>query len=135
MAYYNPYSYTPNYAPTYNPGYAQNQTIQDGGFVMVASEQDAWAYPIRHGTSVTFRDEKKPYIYTKTLGFSQMDSPIFEKYRLIKETLQNAQNEPEKDTSDELPIYATKSEFGALKEEFEALKDRMDKLRKELGDE
>lgn len=129
MAFYNQY-YTPSYAQT--PGYqTQTPAIQDGGFVMIASEQDAWSYPVRHGTSVMFRDEKLPYIYTKTLGFSQMDSPIFEKYRLVKETpqsSQNAQNAPEKESKDILPIYATKAEFEALREEVE-------RLRKELGDE
>lgn len=130
MAYFNQF-----YNPTYVPNYQQNQTIQDGGFVLIPSEQDAWAFPIRHGTSVTFRDEKLPYIYTKTLGFSQMDSPIFEKYRLIKETSQNAQNATETIKDEELPIYVTKSEFEAIREEMEALKNTVASLRKELGDE
>ena len=127
MAYFNQF-----YNPTYVPNYQQNQTIQDERFVLIPSEKDAWAFPIRHGTSVTFRDEKLPYIYTKTLGFSQMDSPIFEKYRLIKETPQNA-TETIKD--EELPIYVTKSEFEAIREEMEALKNTVASLRKELGDE
>lgn len=28
-----------------------------------------------------------PYVYTKTMGFSQLDRPIFEKYKLIKEEI------------------------------------------------
>ncbi len=122
MAYYN---YYPNYG--YQP-YQQPQTIQNGGFVTIQSEEEARAYPVGHGTSVTFRDENAPYIYTKTVGFSQMDSPVFEKYKLIKESTQNAQIEPKKEEMNDLPIYVTKAEFEALREDVE-------RLRKELGDE
>ncbi len=131
MAYYN--QYHPNYGyqqPTYN--YQQNQTIQNGGFVTVQSEEEARSYPVAHGMSVTFRNENLPYIYTKTLGFSQMDSPTFEKYKLIKE---EAQIQPEQPKDDALPIYVTKTELGAIREELDALRDKVEGLRKELGDE
>ena len=59
--------------------------IRDGGFIPVPSEDMARNYPVAQGTSVTFRDENAPYIYTKTMGFSPLDRPIFEKYKLIKE--------------------------------------------------
>ena len=127
MAYYNQL-YNPGYVPNYNPGFQQNQDIQNGGFVTVQSEQEARTCPIRHGTSVTFRNENAPYIYTKTLGFSQMDSPVFEVYRLVRETPQNAQNGAEIEKADDSPIYVTKAEFEALREE-------LNSLRKELGDE
>lgn len=82
MAFYNPNTYYPNnyYTPNY-PGYATQgqQTIQNGGFVTVQSEDEAKAYPVAHGASVTFRDENQPYIYTKTLGFGQFDTPTFER--------------------------------------------------------
>ena len=127
MAYYN---YYPNYGyqqPNYN--YQQQaQTVQSNSFVPIASEEDAMNCPIQRGTSVTFRDENLPYIYIKTLGFGQLDSPVFEKYRLIKENSQDIHTEPEKDKDDSLPIYVTKTEFEALREE-------VGRLRKEFGDE
>ena len=68
---------------------AQNQQtqpqIQNGGFIQVHDENEARNYPIAPGNSVTFKDENAPYVYTKTMGFSQLDRPIFEKYRLVKE--------------------------------------------------
>ena len=87
MSIINPYQ---NYYPTQPNAYpmqmgAGSQQIQDGGFVSVRSEVEAMNYPVRQGMSVTFKDETAPYIYTKTMGFSQMDRPIFEKYKLIKE--------------------------------------------------
>ena len=61
-------------------------------------------------------DEKLPYIYTKTLGFSQMDLPVFEKYRLTKE---------DADAPKEEVVFVTKTEF-------DELRDTVTQLRKEL---
>ena len=135
MAYYNNnypnYAYGPNYA--YNPNYQSQQT--SSCFVPIPSEDMARSYQVARGTSVTFRDENLPYIYIKTLGVGQLDSPLFEKYRLIKEDSQNAQKEPKEETMDNLPIYITKSEFEPFRDELETLKEYVGKIRKELGDE
>ena len=64
---------------------AQAQQTQTSGFVSVRSEAEARNYPVAYGNSVTFKDENAPYIYTKTMGFSQLDRPIFDKYKLVKE--------------------------------------------------
>lgn len=64
---------------------AQTQQNQTSGFVSVRSEAEARNYPVAYGNSVTFKDENAPYIYTKTMGFSQLDRPIFDKYKLVKE--------------------------------------------------
>lgn len=61
------------------------QQIQNSGFVNVRSEEEARNYPIAYGNSVTFKNETAPYVYTKTMGFSQLDRPVFEKYKLVKE--------------------------------------------------
>ncbi len=69
-----------------NPMQNQGQfQIQNGGFVSVSSEEDARRYPVAPGNSVTFKNENAPYVYTKTMGFSQLDRPLFEKFRLVKE--------------------------------------------------
>lgn len=133
MAYFN--NIYPNYSYNYQQNYQPNRTIQDGGFVSVRSEEEAKSCPIAHGTSIMFKDETAPYIYTKTLGFGQFDSPTFEKYRLIKETPQNAQKDFIEEKAEDLPIYVTKSEFEPFREELERLKEKMGQLRKELGDE
>lgn len=119
---YNPYIYN----------YNQN-TIQNGGFVTVQSENDARMYPVAHGTSVTFRDENAPFIYTKTLGFGQLDSPSFEKYRLVKEQI--SEIGPKSEPGQDLSIYITKTEFDTLRDEIDGLKQAVEDLRRELGDE
>lgn len=87
--YTNPYAYQQAYQTQMPQQQAPQQTtpfqIQNGGFVPIRSEQDARNYPVAPGNSITFKDETAPYVYTKTMGFSQLDRPIFEKYRLIKE--------------------------------------------------
>ena len=94
--YNNPYQY-PQY-PQY-PQYQQQSPllqqpqpqIQNGGFISVQNEAEARAWAVAAGTSVTFKDENAPYCYTKTMGFSQLDQPKFEKYRLVKEEVEDAQ--------------------------------------------
>lgn len=80
--YNNPYMYQQPYQV---PAQQQPLQIQNGGFISVRNEAEARNYPVAPGNSVTFKDETSPYVYTKTMGFSQLDRPIFERYKLIKE--------------------------------------------------
>jgi len=91
MAYYN--QYQPMYQPQMQQPY-QPQQIQNGGFVSAPNEAYARNYSVAPGNSVTFKDESAPYVYAKTMGFSQFDRPIFEKYRLVKEEPEEAHAEP-----------------------------------------
>jgi hypothetical protein len=78
----------PNYYQPQIQQQSQNQQqIQNGGFLTVPNETYARNYPVAPGNSVTFKDESAPYVYTKTMGFSQLDIPVFEKYRLVKENV------------------------------------------------
>lgn len=87
----NQYGYT---QPIINPMVNQGQfQIQNGGFIAVPSEEDARKYPVAPGNSVTFKNENAPYVYTKTMGFSQLDRPLFEKFRLVKEEDTEVQKE------------------------------------------
>lgn len=105
MAFYNPYSNT-----GWDP-YQQYQQYQQtaaqavqSGIIPVRSEAEARNYPVAPGNSIVFKDENAPYIYVKTKGFSQFDSPSFEKYRLQKEDPSPAQGD----------AYAMKSELAIL---------------------
>lgn len=81
----------PNYFNNYNGNYFNqpNPQIVNNGFVMVRSEAEARSYPVAYGNSVTFKDENSPFIYTKTC-VSQLQPPVFEKYRLVKEETKTA---------------------------------------------
>jgi hypothetical protein len=156
MAYnnYYPVTYQPNYYGQPNPYYQQMQnaammqqnqqmqptqqaqaqqmqqpTIQQSGFVLVPSEQEARNYPVAPGNSVTFKDENAPYCYVKTMGFNQLDRPTFERYRLVKEdgpvTAQNASTSADSVEWDKNTAYALKSDLGAIWSEIDAIKEKL----------
>lgn len=140
---YNPYQqYQPNFQQQMQnqSNYQQSQQqIQNGGFVSVHNENEARNYPIAPGNSVTFKDENAPYVYTKTQGFSQLDRPVFEKYRLVKEeeyqpqqVAQNAPTSAEKTEQANNIDYALKSDLRALWGEIEELKKRIPKSKEEI---
>lgn len=93
---YNPYvppygysQYTPS-VPQMIPQAAQPQSYSDksaiqNGFISVRTVEDARNYPVAPGNSITFKIENSPYLCTKTMGFSQLDQPRFEMFRLIRE--------------------------------------------------
>lgn len=144
---YNPYQqYQPNFQQQMQnqSNYQQSQQpiqqqIQNGGFISVRNEQEARNYPIAPGNSVTFKDENMPYVYVKTMGFSQLDRPIFEKFRRVNEeeiqAQQAAQNPPvsnENLQQTNNTDYALKSDLRALWGEIEELKKRIPKSKEEI---
>lgn len=124
--YYNSYpQYYPQ--PSMQPTLQQTQatlpqTIQNSGFVSVRSEVEARNYPVAPGNSITFKDETAPYVYTKTMGFSQLDRPNFEKYKLVKEDIED-------DYVIDKPtvVEGIKEDIQKLWGEVDAIKSRMEK--------
>lgn len=94
--------------PTYSP--PTQQTMQNGGFMSVASEQIARNYPVAPGNVLTFKIENQPYVCEKAQGFSQLESPTFNKYRLVKEE------------DETVEVYDTKVRWNLLKKNSKTLK-------------
>ena len=125
MAYNNYFPNYQGYYPQYQnfqqpiqpiqPVQNQQQQIQNGGLVSVRNIQEALNYPIAPGNSVMFKDENSPFIYVKTKGFSQLEEPIFEKYRLVKEEQPQAINNTENIVNVD---YALKSDLQAMQSAF-----------------
>lgn len=101
----------------------QPQQIQNGGFVSVRNIEEAFNWPVAPGNSITFKDENSPYVYTKTKGFSQLDQPIFEKYRLVKEE-DAVQNRPQSTQSRDNG-FDCEEQIKQLWDELDALKTRL----------
>ena len=98
MAYNFPMNYQQQFYPqTYQQPQQPAQQVQSGGFIPVPSEDVARNYPVAPGNSVTFKNENATYVYTKTMGFSQLDRPIFEKYKLVREEDAVPQAKPTKE--------------------------------------
>ena len=105
------------YPYMYNP-YQQMQYMQpQTSFIRVQSEAQAREWNVAPGNSVTFVDDNAPYCYTKSMGMSQFDAPVFKRFRLVEEPPQSTQVAPQTPTNTEevnLPEYITKAEFEAL---------------------
>lgn len=138
---YAQYQQYPNYQQTYPQTQITTQPtqqsvqpqIQNGGFISVRSEQEARSYPIAPGNSVTFKDENMPYVYVKTMGFSQLDRPNFEKFRLVKEEEVQAQQPTSGENRQTNNIdYALKADLvslqGTFATEIETLKKQIAEL-------
>ena len=138
---YQPYQY-PQYQQYQNfqqmPQQYQNnmqpqqpQQIQNGGFISVHNIQEAFNYPVAPGNSVTFKDENSPYIYVKTKGFSQLEEPIFKKFRLIEESDTQTQESVTGASNEQAVNYmefAKTSDITALWSEIEMLKKQITEL-------
>lgn len=110
--------------------------IVQGGFVRVRNENEARMYPVAPGNSVTFIDEVQPFCYTKTVNMGQLDRPIFEKYRLVKEedapAPVEAANKPVESPTMDLTRYALAADVAAFRDEIDALKADIESFRGDL---
>lgn len=149
--YQNPYQqYQPPIYPQQMQASTQMQStpvqsapqIQNGGFISVQSETEARNYPVAPGNSITFKNENTPYVYVKTMGFSQLDRPVFERFRLVKEDETSSQGAIQATNGAPIPqandtvelikgdITALRAAYGQLKNEFESLKMNFDTANK-----
>lgn len=108
----------------------QNQTqIQNSGFVSVHSEAEARNYPVAHGNSITFKDENAPYVYVKTMGFSQLDRPTFERFKLVKEDAEQTQEQSLSVIGDNSIVENIKGDIEAIKGDIEGIKKQVKSLQ------
>lgn len=119
---YNPYypqslGYGSGYA-TYQMPQMQPQP-QQSNFIHVQSETQAREWAVAPNCSVTFIDDNAPYCYTKSMGMSQLEPPIFKRFRLVEEeSTQNALQSPQSNANSQQENtheYMTKTEFEPFK--------------------
>ena len=107
-----------------------------GGFVRVRDENEARMYPVAPGQSVTFVNENAPYCYCKTVNMGQLDRPIFEKYRLVREDDAAQPVEPASKPDDtpsvDMSKYALIADLDAYRAEIEAIKADIETFRGDL---
>ena len=147
-SYYSPYQmYNPYQMPVSQPQVnqhlqqsqqpVQQQQIQSGGFVVVQSEDEVLRYPVALGTSVDFKIENQPIVIEKTMGFSQLESPRYERFRLVKEkapeNAQEAQEEAETAKADNTVIEELKAKIDGLETELEGVKTEIEAVKKKIA--
>lgn len=145
MAWGNPYGMNP-YAQMAMQQYQQNMQMQQpqpqaqsNAIIHVPSEEVARRWNVAPNSSVTFIDDSKPYCYTKSMGMSMLEAPVFKRFRLEEETepvpASDGQTVSDQQTlmpQVDLSAYMTKAEF----ESYRAIIEDMQKIVKELnGDE
>lgn len=108
--------------------------IVQSGFVRVRDENEARMYPVAPGNSITFVNENSPYCYTKTVNMGQLDRPVFEKYRLVKEedTPVETQERVSGEAGVDLSKYVLKSDIAAFKGEIDAIRADIEAFRGDL---
>ena len=119
------------------PQMQQQQQYQvNNGFVRVRNENEARTYFVAPGNSVTFIDDDSRYIFTKTVNMGQLDRPIFEKYRLVKEE-DTPSEQPEKQPvprETDLSKYALKDDVEGLRSGLEAAVADIETMRHAISD-
>lgn len=133
----SPYNYFPMnyqnnpYLQNYQQQMQQQQSQQqplNGGYVTVRNEDEARAYPVAPGASVTFFNETAPFCYKKSAGTSPLDPPTFEIYQITK--VESAKDtKPIKD----MPEQKTEQIDGILSE-LDVLKRQVSELQKQVND-
>lgn len=145
MAWGNPYGMNP-YAQMAMQQYQQNMQMQQpqpqaqsNAIIHVPSEEVARRWDVAPNSSVTFIDDSKPYCYTKSMGMSMLEAPVFKRFKLVEETEPVPASDGQTVSDQQTPMpqvdlsaYMTKAEF----ESYRAIIEDMQKIVKELnGDE
>lgn len=113
----------------------QPQQIRSGGIVSVSGEEEARRYPVAPGYTVTMRDDTGPYLYEKTMGFSQLDQPIFRKARIVfEDAAQTAQDKQEQPSTPSV-VYAELSQLEALRDAVAADLNALRSMIESLADQ
>lgn len=150
MPNYSPYSYQyPQYG--YQMPQQQQQTqipqqmpqpqlpqpqIQNGGFMSIPTEQDARNYPVAPGNVMTFKIENQPYVCEKAQGFSQLEGPVFNKYRLVKEDTSTpsnlTKNESSMNESTNTTLDIVINDIESIKEDIKSIKEKLKNIPKPM---
>jgi hypothetical protein len=113
----------PTYAQLYDWYQRQQPQPQIQQSIMSAPTiEDALKYPVALGNSIMFKIENQPLIIEKSMGFSQLDSPVI-KYFDISERKPEGQIEYAPKTDLDMAM-ATINE---LRQELQALETRLEK--------
>lgn len=104
----------------------QTQQMQNGGFLAAPNEDYVLNYPVAPGNCLTFKIEGKPIVMEKSMGFSQLESPKVERYRLMKE---EASQPMETEPKDKVDIKSLIDNINKANDEIEAIWVEIDRLK------
>lgn len=105
----------------------QTQQIQNGGFVAIKNEKEAYEYPVAPGTSVTFIDEPRKHLYIKTVGLNMFDKFEFRKFLITEEAVQDQETAADSGNNDySVDIEGLRAGYEELKKEIAGLRRQIE---------
>lgn len=110
----------------------QQLQIQNGGFMVVPSEDIARTYPVAPGNCVTFKIEGKPIVMEKSMGFSQLEAPRIDRYRLVHE--EDVPNDTEKSQNESKTAGLDNKLIDVIKDEIKDIWGEINKLKDQIED-
>jgi len=110
------------------PQQTRQETLTDGGFVVVPNEDEVRKYLVAPGNLVTFRIENKPIVIEKSMGRSQFASPTYKKYKLSEVNMDDNSPIDPPATKEESAIDYS-ANFDELKDTLNDVKSQMDSLK------
>ena len=108
--------------------YQQPQQIQDGGFMVMPTEDAALKYPVAPGNSITFKIENQPLLIEKTMGFSKMDSPQIKYFDVVERKARLTEDKPID------PEYVLKTDFDTVMSNISEVKEEIAEIKNRLED-
>ena len=132
-----PAAYPQPVMPQQQQGPPTPPPIRSGGIVSVPNEETARSYPVAPGVTVTMRDESGPFLYEKTMGYSQLEPPIFRKARIVfedtaRQSAQEAAGEPQAPAAVYAEIEQLEALRGAVVDDIRDLQARLEKETAEI---
>jgi len=137
MTNYPSYYYPPQYVqPVYQPQIplqsqqanpTQKQQMQNTGFILVPTEDDVYRYPVTPGNCVTFKVENEPIVIEKSMSFSQLDNPRYDRYRLVREDFVETPQIIDTVEMSHTPADELKDALESIKEELRDIRKKLDK--------
>lgn len=112
------------------PQTQQPETLNNGGLIVVPTEDDVKKYPVAPGNLVTFRIENQPIIIEKSMGRSQFATPYYERYKLLKEDMDGETHETESVPTTDV----FKEELDSIKKSIERIGEQMGELKNSCSD-
>lgn len=130
-------AYIPPYSPQGYMNYGQQfqtsmpmQQMPLTTFINVPSEEVARRWDVAPNRTERFIDDNRGYFYSKSVGASILEPPVFKKYKIVEEA--GNFDAPQASTAAaaevDLSDYMTKSEF----ESYKSIIDDMQEIVKEL---
>lgn len=120
-----PMSYLPYPYPMQMQQQQAQQQVQNAGFILIPTEEDAYRYPVALGKSMTFKVENEPIVIEKTMSFSQLENPRIERYRLVREEVVEEPKEAESVEVDNYVSDELKDEIQAIRRDIEGIKEQL----------